>query len=54
MQEFLNFVLECWKMLIYVLQYTNIGGVSMEFLLVSSFILTIIVRVLVVRFGKDG
>lgn len=43
--QFLNFVLQCWKMLISIFESTKLGGFSYMAALVAIFILTLITRV---------
>ncbi len=47
--EFLNFVLEVFKMMVELFQYTNLGGFSFETVLVSILLLSLIIRTLIVK-----
>lgn len=49
--SFLNFCLEVFSGMIEILQYTEIGGFTLEDLLVACLILLMIVRVVVVSYG---
>lgn len=51
LSEFLDFVLTVFKGIIEILQYTHIGPFTLENILVALLLLTIIVRVIVVRLG---
>lgn len=52
LQEFLDFVVSCWKAMIQIFQQTKVGGITFEFILVSVMLITIISRV-VLLLGKD-
>lgn len=47
--DLLNFVLSVFQGIVELFQYTDIGGVSYEIVLVSIFILALVVRVIIVK-----
>lgn len=47
--ELLNFVLSVFQGIVELFQYTDIGGVSYEVVLVSILILGLVIRVIVVK-----
>lgn len=49
LQEFLNFVLSIYQMIIGLFQYTDLGGISYEVVLVSIIVLSLVIRVIIVK-----
>lgn len=49
LQAFLNFVLSVFDMLVSLFQYTNLGGFTLETILVSSLLLSLVIRTVVVK-----
>ena len=51
LSQFLDFVISVLKMVVSIFQYTDLGGFSYENILVAILILSLIVRVIMVRLG---
>lgn len=47
--DFLNLVLECWQMVIRVLENTDLGGFSYMQVLIASGVLSLIVGIVIVN-----
>ena len=52
LQSFLNFCLDVFSGIIEILQYTDIGGVTLEDVLVAVILIVLVVRIVIVRFGE--
>lgn len=52
LDSFFNCVLEIFSGIISVLRYTDLGGVTLETVLVVSLILTVVARTVIVKFGE--
>lgn len=51
LSSFLDFVIDVLSGMIEILQYTNIGGVTLEFIIVAIAVISIVAGVLVVSFN---
>lgn len=51
LSSFLDFVIDVLSGMIEILQYTNIGGVTFEFVIVAIAVISIVAGVLVVSFN---
>lgn len=52
--DFLEFVIDVLSGMIEILQYTNIGGVTLEFVIVAIAVISIVAGVLVVSFNNHS
>lgn len=49
LSEFLDFVLSVFRMIVSLFQYTDLGGFSYEIVLISILILSLVIRVIIVK-----
>lgn len=50
--SFLQFILDVFSGMIGLLQYTELGGFTMENVLVAILIVTVVARTVIVKFGE--
>lgn len=50
--QFLNFVLECWRMVISILENTNFGGFTYMQVLIAIGVISLIVGIVIVNMEK--
>lgn len=49
LEQFLAFVLSVWRMMVSLFQYTNLGGIRYDVVLVSIMILSLVIRTILVK-----
>lgn len=51
--EFLEFVVSVFAMIVSLFEYTNLGGITYDKVLVAIFILTFLIRTVSVKIGGE-